>query len=135
MRASAAPATRQLALLRWYYAATPLFWVLDGAFGVSVRVAFLDGSPVLRHAYYVVCIGIGIVAATLPRHAGRLALIESVANIGLLILSVGVWYLGVIDWALEPATQVVVPGPGHVANFLIVATAAAVSYERQRWSA
>lgn len=124
----------QLTLLRWYYAATPVFWVLDGGFGISVRVAFLDGAPVLRHAYYALCCAIGVVAATLPRHAGRLALIESVTNICFLILSVGVWYLGVIDWALESTTQVVVPGPGHVANFLLVAAAAAVSYERQRWN-
>lgn len=126
-------ATRQLTLLRWYYATTPLFWVLDSGFGISLRVAFLDGLPLGQNLYYVLCCGIGIATAVAPRQANRLAFVESMATICLLILSVGVWYLRMLDWAAESSAAVMVPTLGHLGNFMLAAAAAAVSYQRQQW--
>lgn len=127
------PAARQLTLLRWYYAATPMFWVLDAGFGISIRVAFLDGLPLGQNLYYVLCCGIGIATAAAPRHANQLAFIESMANICLLILSVGMWYLRMLDWAAGSSVAVTVPTLGHLGNFVMAAAAAAVSYQRQQW--
>ena len=42
-------------VLPWYYAATALFLVLDYAFGVNIRVAFLESLPAARVGYYGVC--------------------------------------------------------------------------------
>ncbi len=92
----------RLAFLRWYYLATPLFWLAGAIWGVHVRVAFLDDFPAGRNAYYVLCFLIGVVALRAPQYARRLALVESAANLGLLVLSVGLWYLRMLDWAASP---------------------------------
>jgi hypothetical protein len=118
----------RLGWLRAYYLGTPLFWLLDSLWGVRLRVAFLDDLPVLRDAYYLLCFGIGIVAMRAPRYAGRLAFFESSANLGLLILSVGVWYLRMIDWAGSPDAMVRVVTPWELGNFVLAAGTGAVSY-------
>lgn len=38
--------------MRWYYIATPLFWLVGVIWGVNVRVAFLDEFPVGRNAVW-----------------------------------------------------------------------------------
>ncbi len=119
---------QRFGFLRWYYVATPLFWLLDVVWGVRVRVAFLDDSPVLRDGYYVLCLGIGIVATVAPRYASRLAFYESATNLGLLVLSVGLWYLRMLDWAAGPSVAVPVLTPWQLLNFVFAAAAAAISY-------
>jgi hypothetical protein len=39
----------------------------------------------------------------MSHHASRIAFAESTANLGLLILSVAVWYLRMLDWAAGPS--------------------------------
>lgn len=126
------PGGTPLGLLRWYYAATPAFWLLDGAFDLPLRAAFLDTLPAARHLYYALCTAIGVVAFTAPRRAVTLAFAESVANIGFIILSVGVWYLGMLDWAAGPSAEVAVPSAFHLVNFVLAALAAGVSYGLRR---
>src|SRR5437899_12975514 len=41
-----------------------------------------------------------------PQYASRIAFAESTANLGLLILSVAVWYLRMLDWAAGPSVAV-----------------------------
>ncbi len=48
-------------------------------------------------AYYVLCFFIGVVALRAPQYASRLSFYESAANLGLLILSVGVWYVHMLS--------------------------------------
>lgn len=122
------PAPTRLTLLRWYYLATPLFWLAGAIWGVNVRVAFLDDFPAGRNLYYVACFIIGVVSLVAPRRAGRLAFYESAANLGLLILSVGVWYLHMLDWAGSPSTVVRAITPAELVNFVLTATVGAVSY-------
>jgi hypothetical protein len=114
--------------LRAYYLGTPLFWLLDYWFGVRIRVAFLDDLPALRYGYYLLCFGIGIIAIQAPRYASRLAFFESAANLGLIIVSVGIWYLRMIDWAGSPSAMVPVITPWELVNFVLAAATAAVSY-------
>ena len=97
------PAATRLSVLRWYYIATPLFWLVGVIWGVNVRVAFLDEFPVGRNAYYLLCLILGIVMLRAPQYASRIAFAESTANLGLLILSVAVWYLRMLDWAAGPS--------------------------------
>lgn len=129
---AADPAAGRLDLLRWYYAATPAFWLLDIALDLPLRAAFVDAMPLGKHAYYALCGAIGVAGLVAPRRLAGLARVESVANIVFLILSVGVWYFGMLDWAASESATVAVPTPFHLANFVLAAGAAIVSY-RLRW--
>jgi hypothetical protein len=100
---------------------------------VRVRVAFLDDLPALRYGYYLLCFGIGIIALQAPRYASRLAFFESAANLGLIIVSVGVWYLRMIDWAGSPSAMVQVVTPWELVNFVLAAATGAVSYVLRTW--
>ena len=125
------PAATRLSFLRWYYIATPLFWLVGVIWGVNVRVAFLDDFPVGRNAYYLLCFVLGIVMRRAPRYASRLALAESATNLGLLILSVAVWYLRMLDWAAGPSVAVRAVTPTELVSFVLTATIAGVSYGLQ----
>jgi len=122
----------RLSFLRWYYVATPLFWLVGLIWGVNVRVAFLDDFPAGRNAYYVLCFVLGIVMLRAPQYASRLALAESSANLGLLVLSVAVWYLRMLDWAAGPSVAVRVVTPAELVGFVLATVIAAVSYGLQR---
>jgi hypothetical protein len=119
--------------LRWYYLGTPVFWVVGALWGVNVRVAFLDDFPVGRTAYYVLCFLIGLIAVRAPWYASRLAFYESAANLGFLILSVGVWYLRMLDWASGPSAVAPVVAPAALVNFVLTATVGTVSYGVRAW--
>ncbi|PYO29659.1 MAG: hypothetical protein DMD73_00990 [Gemmatimonadetes bacterium] len=118
----------RLSFLRWYYVATPLFWLVGLIWGVNVRVAFLDDFPAGRNAYYVLCFVLGIVMLRAPQYASRLAFAESSANLGLLMLSVAVWYLRMLDWAAGPSVAVRVVTPAELVGFVLATVIAAVSY-------
>ena len=118
----------RLSFLRWYYVATPLFWLVGLIWGVNVRVAFLDDFPAGRNAYYVLCFVLGIVMLRAPQYASRLAFAESSANLGLLMLSVAVWYLRMLDWAAGPGVAVRVVTPAELVGFVLATVIAAVSY-------
>ncbi len=122
------PTPTRVSLLRWYYLATPLFWLVGVIWGVNVRVAFLDDFPVGRNVYYLFCFVLGIVMLRSPSYASRLAFAESAANLGLLILSVGVWYLRMLDWAQGPSVAVRAVTPAELVNFVLTAVVAGVSY-------
>ena len=124
-------AVPRVTVLRWYYLATPLFWLVGAIWGVNVRVAFLDDFPVGRNAYYLICSALGIVMLRAPTYARRLALAESAANLGFLMLSVAVWYLRMLDWAAGPSVAVRVVTPAELVNFVLAAVIAAVSYGLQ----
>lgn len=122
------PAATRLSFLRWYYIATPLFWLVGIIWGINVRVAFLDDFPVGRNAYYLLCFVLGLVMLRAPAYANRLAFAESAANLGLLILSVAVWYLRMLDWAAGPSVTVRVVTPAELVNFVLATVVAGVSY-------
>jgi hypothetical protein len=126
-----AAATR-VSFLRWYYLATPVFWLVGAISGVNVRVAFLDDFPVGRNAYYLLCCVLGVVMLRAPAYASRLAFAESAANLGLLMLSVAVWYLRMLDWAAGPSVAVRVVTPAELVSFVLTTAIAAVSYGLQR---
>jgi hypothetical protein len=119
---------KRLDLLRWYYLGTPAFWLLDVIWHVRVRVAFFDDFAAGRYAYYALCFGIGIAGTVAPRYASRLAFLESAVNLGLLVLSVFLWYARMLDWAASPSVAVQVVTPWQLVNFVLAVTVGAVSY-------
>lgn len=126
------PAVTRLSLLRWYYIATPLFWLAGLIWGVNVRVAFLDDFPVGRNIYYLLCCILGIVMVRAPAYASRLALAESAANLGLLIISVLAWYVRMLDWAAGPSVAVRAVTTTELVSFVLTSVVAATSYGLQR---
>lgn len=128
LRVDRAP-SRFAALAKVYYlVATPLFVVLDYAFGANVRVAFLDGHSGLRAAYYAIAIGCGVAVWRRPRWAALVGVTESGANIALLIIGVFVAYLGMLDDAGGPGAIANPFTPHAVTNLVISATWGYASY-------
>jgi len=77
-------------VLPWYYAATVVFLVLDYAFGINVRIAFLDSMPAARLGYYGVCfVCLGLILLR-PAWAILIGTFESLVTLIALILSMGI---------------------------------------------
>lgn len=119
-------------LIQFYYLATPAFYAIDSLFGVNIRVAFLDHWPAGKVGYYVLAFMLGIIAWRRPAWAAQIGLLESGANVALLILSVMVWYGGVLDAA---GSEFGMPEPVSaeaLMNFVFAAAVAGGSYIVQR---
>ena len=112
----------------YYLLATPLFALLDFAFGANVRVTFLDGHPGLRVGYYGVGIACGAIVLARPRLASIVGVTESAANIAFLIIGVYVAYFGMLDDAGGPGAITNPFTPRTVINLLISAAWAYASY-------
>ena len=76
-------------LIFWYYAATAGFILLDYGASVNVRVAFLDGLPGWRIAYYGFCAVCFLAIQRWPRWSGTIAAGESLINLSALLISTG----------------------------------------------
>jgi hypothetical protein len=68
-----------------------------------------------------------------PQYASHLAFYESATNLGLLILSVGLWYLRMLDLAAGPWAIFEPVRPGELVNFVLTAFTGTVSYTLRRW--
>lgn len=88
-------------LLAWYYGATAVFVVLDIAFDVNVRAAFLEPWPLARMVYYGACFA--CLGATLwrPRWSAWIGTGESLVVLIGLIMSMGVRILVPSDAIVE----------------------------------
>ncbi len=119
-------------VIQYYYLATPAFYAIDSLFGVNVRVAFLDHWPAGKTAYYLIAFVLGIIAWRRPSWAAQIGLLESSTNVGLLILSVLVWYGGVLDAAGSDFAMPAAVAPEALANFVLTAAMGGASYIIQR---
>lgn len=77
-------------VLPWYYAATGLFLLLDYGLGINVRIAFLDGMPAARMAYYGICFACFALMTWRPGWATLIGTVESLATLVALILSMAI---------------------------------------------
>ena len=121
-----------LRLIRGYYLGTPVFFLADMLFGFNVRVAFLDQWPAGKFAYYIVAFVLGIIAWRKPEWTARIGLVESGTNVGLIILSVMIWYGGVLDAAADEFAVPAGVAPEALVNFVFSAGIAGASYTFQR---
>lgn len=69
-----------------------------------------------------------MVALRAPQYASRLTFAESATTLGLLVLSVGLWYLETLNWAASPAATVRVVPPTELVGFVLAVVVATVSY-------
>lgn len=123
-------------LLAYYLGGTPLFFVLDAAWDLSVRASFLDGLSA-RTAYYAFCLLCGGLAWRFPRQGARIALGESAANIILLVVGFMAPILTVAgDLAAEPFAVIEPPVTlDGVLNFMIAGSVAWWSFQRRALAA
>ncbi len=119
-------------VIQFYYLATPAFYAIDALFGLNVRVAFLEHWPAGKTAYYLIAFTLGIIAWRRPARAAQIGLLESSSNVALLILSVLVWYGGVLDAAGSDFGMPASVAPEALVNFVLTAAMGATSYIIQR---
>jgi len=84
-------------LLLWFYLATPVFYLLDIIFGWDLRISFLDDRPGWKFAYYLFCMGIGLLMWKWRILEPILGIIEGGVNMLLLTLSVLLPYYAAIE--------------------------------------
>jgi hypothetical protein len=105
--------------VRLYYAATPVFVVVDALAGAPVRAAAFAGHPGLRAAWYGVCLGCLAVSYLRPAWSAPAALLESSANLLLLALSVFLPYYALLDGVLAGVPAANPFTPSFVVNLLL----------------
>ena len=114
--------------MRWYYAATAVFLLLDLLLDVNVRIAFLDASPALRAAYYGVCFACLGMMLWRPAWTVIISAFESLVTLSALIISFGTHAILVSDAMLEGREPFVsIP---EVVNFLMSGSIAYIAWSR-----
>jgi hypothetical protein len=111
---------------------TPLFFLLDWVWGVSVRASFLPRVE-LRVMYYVFCLVCAAVIQREPGAAPYVGLGESALNLFLLMLSIllPIWQLQ--DAVLSGGGGAFVPMTGwRVINVMLSGTMLVVSFQRNQ---
>jgi len=76
-------------VLLLYYAATAVFLILDFAFGVNVRLSFLEPYPEARIAYYGICFFCLGMMVWRPERTELIGAFESLVTLVALILAMG----------------------------------------------
>ena len=104
-------------VLRYYYAATLVFLVLDFVFNINIRVAFLEASPGWRIAYYVACLALLGLMFRFPGWSALLGVAESLLTLVALILSMAVRVMVVTEDMIEAGRGFV--STQELVNFVI----------------
>ena len=115
-------------LLRLYYLATPVFFLLDVVLHAPVRAAFLP-DPAQRWAYYGFCLGCGLLTWARPHWTRPVVFFESCVNLLLLCLSVllPIWLL--VD-TLDTTAELPAFGPIRLVNLVLSATVLLLAFYR-----
>ena len=108
-----------------YCAATIFFLILDYAFGVNIRAAFLEQFPLVRMAYYSICFACLALMLWRPGWAAIIGGIESLLAVAALTLSMGGRVMIVTDEMIETGRGIVTTE--EILNYLIVAGIAYLS--------
>jgi hypothetical protein len=109
-----------------YYAATAVFLVLDLAAGINVRLAFLEGMPGWRAAYYGFCFAClaGMIAR--PAAEALIGVVESAVTLTALIISMMLRSMFIVDIPLDGSYDPVTIE--EVVNFMISGSFAYYAY-------
>lgn len=117
-------------LLRLYYLATPVFFLVDVVFHAPVRAAFLPG-PGQRGAYYAFCLACGLLAWGRPHWTRPVVFFESCVNLFLLCLSVLLPIWSLVD-SLDTGGELPAFGPVRLINFGLSATIMLLAFYRNQ---
>jgi hypothetical protein len=115
-------------ILQAYYAATIVFLMLDYGGGLNVRVAGLEGFPLLKAGYYLVIFGCFGLTLWRPAWSTAVGVVESLATLVTLIFSVALR-------SMIPTAQMLEAGAGfagvpELVNFLVAGGIAWYAWQR-----
>lgn len=113
-------------ILRFYYAATVVFVLLDYGAHVNVRVAFLEPYPLARLFYYGFCFACLALMLYRPGWSTVLTTVESLVTMISLIFSMALGSMIVTDQMIETGTGYVTRE--EIVNFVIAGGAAWYSW-------
>jgi len=115
-------------ILRFYYAATAFFLLLDYIFDINVRLAFLEAWPGWRALYYLFCFACLGLIVWRPALTLLVTAVESLITLTALLLSMGIRVMSL---------SVTMPETGHgiitteeILNFILVGGAAWIGWMR-----
>ena len=120
-------------LLRFYYAATALFIILDYFLGINIRLASLEQFPGWRAAYYVFCFLILALMVWRPSWSSWLAAGESLVTLSLLIINMALRVIIVTDEMIESGRGAVTMS--EIINFMIASGATYIAWMRHSQAA
>ena len=113
-------------ILPWYYGATVLFLLLDYAFGLNVRLAFLDAMPTTKLAYYGICFVCFALMLWRPGWATLIGTFESLVTLVALILAMAIRIMVPNDSIFEENGQFVTVQ--EIINFVIAGSVAYLAW-------
>lgn len=113
-------------ILRFYYAATVVFVLLDYGAHINVRVAFLEPYPLARLFYYGFCFACLALMLYRPGWSTVLTTVESLVTMISLIFSMALGSMIVTDQMIETGTGYVTRE--EIVNFVIAGGAAWYSW-------
>lgn len=115
-------------LLKYYYAATAIFLLLDYLLDINVRIAFLEPWPAWRAIYYLFCFGcLGAIIAR-PSLTTLVTTAESLITLVALILGMGIRVVTLTETVLEGGGSIVTGE--EIMNFIIAGAAAWIGWFR-----
>ena len=117
-----------LRIIQGYYWSIFLFMILDYGFGINIRITGFIYHPVLKSLYYLFCIICLYLIYKFPDKAAKIGMIESSANIAILIL--GTYIPVFTSYDLIEAGKI--GGPGitaeRVINMIFAGTINGIAY-------
>ena len=111
--------------IRFYYLATPVFFILHQYFGINLRVSIPTGQDAWLYLYYIICFAASFIVFKSVIAGALFTIIESSVNILLLILSV---WLPIINMGTGNMEQGMQFGVQEIIHFLIVGTILLVGF-------
>ena len=129
----APPITCRNKFLQFYYLSTPVFAIMDIAWGINIRIPFLDYFPFLKYAYYTVAFACGIYTYKHPQRADIIGLLESSTNIGILVIGFMLTYYNLAFTMLEDTTFDNPFTVRAIINFSLSGFIFLISYYRNSW--
>jgi len=115
-------------VLKFYYAATAMFVLLDYVFGINVRLAFLEVWPGWRALYYAICFGCFAIITWRPVLTTLVTTAESLVTLCMLILGMGYRVMTATVTVLETGTGFITTE--EIINFVIAGGAAWLGWFR-----
>jgi len=112
--------------LRFYYAATAIFVLLDYGAHINVRVAFLEPYPLARLCYYGFCFACLLLMLWRPGWTTVVTTAESLITMISLIFSMALGSMIVTDRMIETGTGYVTSE--EIFNFILAGGAAYYSW-------
>ena len=128
---TASTASGRARLVRLYFGLTPVFALLDVAFGASVRATGIADQG-WRLAYYAFVFACWFLMRRRPTWTPALGIAESSVNLLLLLLSV-MLPIYALPEAIAAGADVALPfGPARLANLLLSGTVLILSFHRHQ---